>query len=69
MSDRASTSISPDAGLLPQMCGYSFKFRRRPGQHFFEGNLEDWRALEAYAAGKARSMGVSNLSAPTWTTT
>ncbi|MDB5593283.1 MAG: aldo/keto reductase [Hyphomicrobiales bacterium] len=32
------------------------------GQHFFEGNLEVWRALEeAYASGKARAIGVSNF--------
>lgn len=34
----------------------------REGQHFFEGNLEAWRALEdAYAAGKVRAIGVSNF--------
>lgn len=34
----------------------------REGQHFFEGNLEAWRALEeAYKAGKLRSIGVSNF--------
>lgn len=32
------------------------------GEHFFEGNLEAWRALEeAYAAGKLRAVGVSNF--------
>jgi diketogulonate reductase-like aldo/keto reductase len=32
------------------------------GQHFFEGNLEVWRALEeAHAAGKLRAIGVSNF--------
>lgn len=31
----------------------------REGEHFFEGNLEAWRALEdAYAAGKIRAIGV-----------
>jgi diketogulonate reductase-like aldo/keto reductase len=35
-------------------------FRR--GEHFFEGNLEAWRALEdAYGAGKFRAIGVSNF--------
>ena len=30
--------------------------------HFFEGNLEAWRALEeAYQAGKLRAIGVSNF--------
>jgi diketogulonate reductase-like aldo/keto reductase len=34
----------------------------RQGEHFFEGNLEAWRALEeAYAAGKLRAIGVSNF--------
>lgn len=34
----------------------------REGEHFFEGNLEAWRALEdAYAAGKVRAIGVSNF--------
>ena len=34
----------------------------RGGQHFFEGNLEAWRALEeAYKAGKLRAIGVSNF--------
>jgi diketogulonate reductase-like aldo/keto reductase len=32
------------------------------GEHFFEGNLEAWRALEeAYSAGKLRAIGVSNF--------
>jgi diketogulonate reductase-like aldo/keto reductase len=36
----------------------------REGEHFFEGNLAAWRALEeAYAAGKLRSIGVSNFEA------
>jgi diketogulonate reductase-like aldo/keto reductase len=36
----------------------------REGQHFFEGNLEAWRALEdAYKAGKLRAIGVSNFEA------
>jgi diketogulonate reductase-like aldo/keto reductase len=36
----------------------------REGEHFFEGNLEAWRALEeAYAAGKIRAIGVSNFEA------
>ncbi|MEO1768544.1 aldo/keto reductase [Candidatus Enterococcus ferrettii] len=31
-------------------------------KHFFEGNLEAWRALEeAYEAGKLRAIGVSNF--------
>lgn len=35
-------------------------FRR--GEHFFEGNLEAWRALEeAHDAGKLRAIGVSNF--------
>ena len=34
----------------------------RKGEHFFEGNLEAWRALEeAYQAGKLRAIGVSNF--------
>lgn len=34
----------------------------REGEHFFQGNLEAWRALEeAYAAGKVRAIGVSNF--------
>jgi diketogulonate reductase-like aldo/keto reductase len=34
----------------------------REGNHFFEGNLEAWRALEeAYHAGKLRAIGVSNF--------
>lgn len=34
----------------------------RKGEHFFEGNLQAWRALEeAYAAGKLRAIGVSNF--------
>jgi diketogulonate reductase-like aldo/keto reductase len=34
----------------------------RDGEHFFEGNLEAWRALEeAYSAGKLRAIGVSNF--------
>lgn len=34
----------------------------REGEHFFEGNLEAWRALEqAYGAGKLRAIGVSNF--------
>jgi diketogulonate reductase-like aldo/keto reductase len=34
----------------------------REGQHFHEGNLEAWRALEeAHAAGKLRAIGVSNF--------
>ncbi|MBR0553216.1 aldo/keto reductase [Stakelama marina] len=36
------------------------KFRK--GEHFFEGNLEAWRALEeALQAGKLRAIGVSNF--------
>lgn len=32
------------------------------GAHYFEGNLEAWRALEeAYKAGKLRAIGVSNF--------
>ncbi|GBR45979.1 aldo/keto reductase [Neokomagataea thailandica] len=34
----------------------------REGGHFFEENLEAWRALEeAYSAGKIRAIGVSNF--------
>jgi diketogulonate reductase-like aldo/keto reductase len=34
----------------------------RQGGHFFEGNLEAWRALEeAHQAGKLRAIGVSNF--------
>jgi diketogulonate reductase-like aldo/keto reductase len=34
----------------------------RQGEHFFEGNLAAWRALEeAHAAGKLRAIGVSNF--------
>lgn len=34
----------------------------REGEHFFEGNLEAWRALEeALSAGKVRAIGVSNF--------
>ena len=34
----------------------------RKGEHFFEGNLEAWRALEeAHAAGKIRAIGLSNF--------
>lgn len=34
----------------------------REGEHFFEGNLEAWRALEdANRAGKLRAIGVSNF--------
>lgn len=34
----------------------------RKGEHFFEGNLEAWRALEeAHRAGKLRAIGVSNF--------
>ena len=34
----------------------------REGAHFYEGNLEAWRALEeAYGAGKLRAIGVSNF--------
>lgn len=34
----------------------------RKGEHFFEGNLQAWRALEeAYNAGKLRAIGVSNF--------
>jgi len=34
----------------------------RKGEHFFEGNLEAWRALEeAYGEGKLRAIGVSNF--------
>ncbi len=34
----------------------------RSGEHFFEGNLQAWQALEeALAAGKLRAIGVSNF--------
>lgn len=34
----------------------------KAGEHFFDGNLEAWRALEdAYKAGKLRAIGVSNF--------
>ncbi|MGH7224322.1 MAG: aldo/keto reductase [Gemmataceae bacterium] len=34
----------------------------RKGEHFFEGNLEAWRALEeGHKAGKLRAIGVSNF--------
>lgn len=34
----------------------------RDGNHYFEGNLEAWSALEeAYEAGKLRAIGVSNF--------
>jgi diketogulonate reductase-like aldo/keto reductase len=34
----------------------------REGDHYFEGNLEAWRALEeAHKAGKIRAIGVSNF--------
>ena len=34
----------------------------RGGDHYHEGNLEAWRALEeAYRAGKLRAIGVSNF--------
>lgn len=34
----------------------------RDGNHYFEGNLEAWRALcEFYKAGKIRAIGVSNF--------
>jgi diketogulonate reductase-like aldo/keto reductase len=34
----------------------------RAGEHFHDGNLEAWRALEgAYGAGKLRAIGVSNF--------
>ncbi|MDN7874894.1 aldo/keto reductase [Burkholderia aenigmatica] len=34
----------------------------REGEHFFDGNLAAWRALEeAYQAGKLRAIGVSNF--------
>ncbi|RYG87475.1 MAG: aldo/keto reductase [Alphaproteobacteria bacterium] len=34
----------------------------KDGEHFFEGNLEAWRALEdAYKAGKLRAIGLSNF--------
>lgn len=35
------------------------------GEHYFEGNLEAWRALEeAYSEGKLRAIGVSNFEMP-----
>jgi diketogulonate reductase-like aldo/keto reductase len=34
----------------------------RNGEHFFEGNLQAWKALEeAYQSGKLRAIGVSNF--------
>ena len=34
----------------------------KQGEHYFDGNLEAWRALEeAYKAGKLRAIGVSNF--------
>jgi diketogulonate reductase-like aldo/keto reductase len=34
----------------------------RNGEHYFEGNIEAWRALEeAHTAGKLRAIGVSNF--------
>lgn len=37
----------------------------REGEHFFEGNLAAWQALEeAYEAGKLRAIGVSNFERP-----
>lgn len=37
----------------------------REGEHFFEGNLAAWQALEeAYKAGKLRAIGVSNFERP-----
>lgn len=37
----------------------------RAGDHYFEGNLQAWRALEeAYKAGKLRAIGVSNFERP-----
>lgn len=34
----------------------------RNGKHFFEGNLQAWKALEeAYQSGKLRAIGVSNF--------
>jgi diketogulonate reductase-like aldo/keto reductase len=34
----------------------------KDGEHFFEGNVEAWRALEdAYKAGKLRAIGLSNF--------
>jgi diketogulonate reductase-like aldo/keto reductase len=37
----------------------------REGEHFLEGNLAVWRAIEeAYQAGKLRAIGVSNFEAP-----
>lgn len=36
----------------------------REGEHYFEGNLEAWRAIEeAHQAGKLRAIGVSNFEA------
>ncbi|MBZ6377313.1 2,5-diketo-D-gluconic acid reductase [Pacificimonas flava] len=36
----------------------------RKGEHFFDGNLQAWRALEeALQAGKLRAIGVSNFEA------
>ena len=37
----------------------------REGEHFFEGNLEAWQALEeAHKAGKIRAIGLSNFEKP-----
>lgn len=37
----------------------------RDGEHFFEGNLEAWQALEeAHKAGKIRAIGLSNFEKP-----
>jgi len=37
----------------------------REGEHFFEGNLAAWKALEdAYNGGKIRAIGVSNFERP-----
>lgn len=37
----------------------------RNGEHFFDGNLAAWRAMEeAYEAGKIRAIGVSNFEKP-----
>lgn len=37
----------------------------REGEHFFDGNLAAWKALEeALEAGKLRAIGVSNFQAP-----
>ncbi|EAX1055448.1 aldo/keto reductase [Salmonella enterica subsp. enterica serovar Sandiego] len=37
----------------------------REGEHFFEGNLAAWQALEeAFKAGKLRAIGVSNFERP-----